>query len=106
MKRFLHEKSYHWIKHAMAIALFLTVFFLFLLGLSGVSNTNHSHRTKALETAILRGIIHCYATEGHYPESLEFLLEQYYISYDTEEFFIDYQILGENIFPDITIIEK
>ena len=50
--------------------------------------------------------IYSYAANGFYPESLEYLKEHYHISYDTDKYFVDYQALGENIFPDITIIEK
>ena len=106
MKRFSHEKSRHWIKHCLSVVLFLALIFAFLAGLSGVSEESAKQRSKNLEMAISRGIAHCYATEGHYPESLEYLKTHYNISYNTEEFFVDYQVLGENIFPDVTIIEK
>ena len=106
MKRFSHEKTYSWIKHALSIALFLAVFLVFTLGISGVSDQTSEQRAESLEMSISRGIAHCYATEGRYPESLDYLLAHYHISYDTDEFFVDYQVLGENIFPDVTIIEK
>ncbi len=106
MKRFAHEKSYPWLKQTMSVALFLILFTLFLAGLSSVSEKTKEQRAKTLELSISQGITHCYATEGHYPESLDYLKEHYHIQYDTEEFFVDYQIMGENIFPDVTIIEK
>jgi hypothetical protein len=61
---------------------------------------------ESLSAAIQRSIIHCYATEGHYPESLDALIEEYNIQYDSDRFFVDYQVLGENIMPDVTIIDK
>ena len=106
MKRFSHEKSYNWIKHALTIVLFFALLFAFSSGLSSVSDKTAAQRAKNLEMAISRGIAHCYATKGHYPESLEYLKKHYSISYDTDEFFVDYQVLGENIFPDVTIIPK
>lgn len=106
MKRFSHEKTYFWIKPALSMVLFLALLFLFMAGLSGVSQKSARQRAQNLETAVSRGIAHCYATEGHYPESLEYLKNHYGISYDTDEFFVDYQVLGENIFPDVTIIKK
>ena len=44
--------------------------------------------------------------EGSYPESLEYLKEHYGITYDEDRFFVDYKIVGTNILPDVTIIEK
>lgn len=48
----------------------------------------------------------CYVLEGHYPDSLSYLEEQYGFSYDKEHFFVDYQLLGANIMPDVTVIER
>ncbi|WP_242847353.1 hypothetical protein [Dorea sp. D27] len=59
-----------------------------------------------METAVSRGIAHCYAIEGAYPESLQYLEAHYGLIYDKDRFFIDYQILGSNIMPDVTIIDK
>lgn len=106
MKRFSHEKSYNWIKHILSIMLFFVLLFTFTAGLSDVSDQTANQRARNLELSISRGIAHCYATKGYYPESLEYLKKHYSISYDTEEFFVDYQVLGENIFPDVTIIKK
>ena len=44
--------------------------------------------------------------EGHYPETLDDLTENCGIQYDKKQFFIDYQIAGANILPDITVIER
>lgn len=46
------------------------------------------------------------ALEGHYPETLDDLTENCGIQYDKKQFFIDYQIAGANILPDITVIER
>lgn len=106
MRRFYHGHSRSWIKHIIAIGVFALVFCAFTFGISGVSDKTSQEQTEALELAISRGIAHCYATEGRYPESLEYLQESYGISYDTDKYFVDYQVLGQNIFPDVTIIEK
>ena len=106
MKRFYHQHSISWIKHLIAVGIFVLIFCAFAFGISGVSDKTSAEQTEALELAISRGIAHCYATEGRYPESLEYLLEEYGISYDADKYFVDYQVLGQNIFPDVTIIEK
>ena len=47
-----------------------------------------------------------YALEGRYPETLQDLKETCGIRYDTDLFFVDYQIGGANLLPDITVIER
>ena len=46
------------------------------------------------------------AQEGRYPESLDYLVQNYHIIYDEEAFEIKYQTVASNIVPDVTIIEK
>lgn len=106
MTRFYHETSSSWLKQAASAILFIVLFVMFFLGISQMSEETSEKQTETLHTAISRGIAHCYATEGQYPESLEYLLEKYGIQYDTDKYFIDYQVWGQNFFPDVTIIEK
>ncbi len=106
MKRFCHQKEHSWLKQTASVALFAAVFLLFLLGLDGIDRKTSAQRAESLRLSISRGIASCYAMEGAYPESLAYLKEHYGIRYDSDEFFVDYQVLGENIFPDVTIIEK
>ncbi len=106
MQRFYHRQVHTGKRQIAAVLLFLTLLFAFSGGISSVSDKNHEAQTETLQKAISRGITHCYATEGHYPESLEYLQKKYGITYDKEQYFIDYQVLGKNIYPDVTIIEK
>ena len=106
MKRFYHEKSHTLIKPFLSTMLFLLICGGFYLGMHFTSAKTSQKHAEILQTAISRSIAHCYATEGYYPENLEYLKEHYGIRYDSEKYFVDYQVLGENIFPDVTIIEK
>ena len=99
MKRFFQTQI-------IAIIIFAIIFFAFTSGVSKISHNTDENQTELLHLAISRGITHCYATEGHYPEDLDYLKEHYGITYDTDKYFVDYQVLGKNIFPDVTIIEK
>ena len=47
-----------------------------------------------------------YALEGRYTETLQDLKDTCGIRYDTDLFFVDYQIGGANLLPDITVIER
>ena len=106
MKRFVSEKKRTNLNPIISTALFFAFFLLFLLLLSGVSEKNSEKQIEMLSLSISRGIAHCYSTEGHYPEDLDYLKDHYGITYNEDEYFVDYQVLGENIFPDVTIIKK
>ena len=77
MKRFYHETSFSWLKQACAIAVFCGILGCFIYGLEHVSTETQVQQSESLRLAISRGIANCYAREGHYPESLEYLKEHY-----------------------------
>ena len=88
-------------------ALFIAGFFvLFLIVPSFISNIADEEQCKNLETTLRRDILQCYAVEGTYPPSLDYLEENYGFFYDTDKFYIDYIAIGSNIMPDVTIIPK
>lgn len=77
---------------------------LFIWGLSSIHDTTISKQQESLETALMRDITHCYAVEGCYPPSLSYIEEHYGLTYDKELFFVDYQPIGSNIRPSVTVI--
>ena len=79
---------------------------LFFSGFERLSDTTRRRQKESLENALWRGVTQYYALEGHYPETLDDLTENCGIQYDKKQFFIDYQIAGANILPDITVIER
>jgi len=79
---------------------------LFILGISSIGKTTMDKQKESLENALNRNIIHCYAVEGFYPPSLEYIEEHYGLTYDKDLFFVDYQPIGSNIRPDVTILVK
>ena len=107
MTYFDHRKERHPLKNLLLSAgFFLIILCACLFGLNQISEKSSEEEMATLETAIRKSVAHCYATEGFYPESLDYLKEEYNISYDSDKYFVDYQIWGENIMPDITIIQK
>ena len=107
MQYFDHRKESHPLRNLLlSVGFFLVILAACGLGFNFISRQSSEEEMATLEQAILKSVAHCYAVEGVYPESLDYLKEEYGISYDSEKYFVDYQIWGENIMPDITIIKK
>ena len=102
MARFQREKNRKFGALLLSAVLFLGVFALFSGGVSVFSRQTRTRQMQALEDALLT----CYALEGHYPQSLDYIRENYHLTYNEELFFVDYRVLGENILPDVTILER
>ena len=107
MSRFQYQKeSRHMPRFLLSVCVFLAILRLFFQGISSFSGDTRRRQKESLENALIRNITYCYAVEGSYPESLDYLKEHYGLTYDEDRFFVDYQVIGANILPDITIIEK
>ena len=108
MNRFTRNRTISLSHIWQFISMFFVLGFLifFIVGVNTVDDTTSSEQAKSLETAVRRSIAQCYAVEGTYPPSLEYLEEHYGLLYDTDSFYIDYTAIGSNIMPDITILPK
>lgn len=88
---------------ALVIIAVIVAFYIFS---SNLGRQTDSQGKTILEDALTRSITQCYALEGSYPPSIKYLQDNYGLIYDSEEFFIDYQFIGSNLRPDVTVIER
>ncbi len=96
--------STFYIKFMAVLLLFFLIVVLFLSGIQNIEHMTATEEADSLNSAIERSIVHCYAVEGSYPESLDYLISHYGITYDHDRFFVDYQAIGQNIMPDVTVV--
>lgn len=86
--------------------LIVAVALLFFTALSNMG-TGQSEEAKAqLEDALRRTAVSCYAAEGVYPPTLEYMEEHYGIQIDRTRYTVHYEVFATNIMPDITVLEK
>lgn len=90
----------------LPILIMVAVLGVFVLFANSMTSNNTAREKEILQNAIERSITQCYALEGTYPSSLSYLEENYGLIYNKDQFFVDYQYIGGNLRPDITIIER
>ncbi len=56
-----------------------------------------------LKDALENAVVTCYAIEGRYPESLEYIEEHYGVKIDREKYFVDYEKNLINMKPQISV---
>ena len=89
---------------------FLPVFVLavlclvFYLGISGAGTEAVNKEQTTLKQALEQSAIRTYALTGHYPQSLDELLRDYHISYDTDKFVVEYVPNGSNLLPSVSVM--
>lgn len=60
----------------------------------------------AIGDAIRRCAMQCYAIEGVYPESLDYMEENYGLRVNTRDYYVVYEVFAENLPPDIRVTKR
>lgn len=68
-------------------------------------NKTENNKTEELKKTIQTASIECYAVEGMYPPSVEYLEENYGIQIDRNKYNVFYSGFASNMLPDITVAE-
>ena len=79
---------------------------IFLEGMSNLDAGRRSEGKQQLETALRRAAVACYAAEGIYPPSVEYLEEHYGIQVDRDRYTVVYEVFASNLMPDVTVLEN
>ena len=61
---------------------------------------------RQLEESLRRGCVACFAAEGVYPPSVDYLKDRYGLQVDEERYTVHYYAFAENLMPDITVLEN
>lgn len=106
MTRFQAQKERRQFSGILSLLLIVIVLLFFVWGLDNIQSSNEAEQTRILENTVTRSITACYALEGAYPPDITYLTEHYGLVYDADKYFIDYQYIGANLRPDVTIIKR
>ena len=87
-----------------ALVLVLVLWFFTTLGNIGADRSEEGRQQ--LERALRRAALACYATEGFYPPTLEYMQDHYGVQINEELYIVHYMVEAENMMPDITVLER
>ena len=93
---------FRWLAAAAAILCIL----IFVLSLRSVQTRQGEEGRQQLENALRRAAVACYAAEGVYPPTIEYLQEHYGVQIEEEHYLVFYDIFANNLMPDITVLER
>lgn len=90
----------------LSVFLFALVFAVVKMGLMRAADGVRGEGVRVAEEAIARGVVSCYAIEGSYPQSYEYLRDNYGVAVNEDKYIIHYSVFASNIMPEITVIAK
>ena len=84
----------------------VAVLLFFATALDSLDSGREDESLHQLEEALRRGCVACYAAEGVYPPSVDYLKEHYGVQIDEARYTVCYSAFAENLMPDITVLEN
>ena len=89
----------------MPLLFTIAVIVMVVFGLRQTAEASRAESLRILEDSIHRAVIVAYAVDGRYPESIQYIEENFGIHIDWTRFVVHYEIFASNVFPDIAVIE-
>ncbi len=89
-----------------AILVFFAVLLWFIAAVNSAGNAGEAGRLEAVKSSVENAVTLCYSIEGAYPESLEYLTENYGVHYDKSLYVIHYECFASNIRPSVSVAER
>lgn len=94
------------VRRFLPLLVILAAAALLFYGLSLLSRTSEQEQKAAVERAIQKSLVNCYAIEGAYPPDIAYLEEHYGLIIDHEAYVVDYQTIGSNIRPSVLVVPR
>ena len=70
-----------------------------------ISQNLNDNGALALRDSILQSAIQCYAVEGSYPTSLEYLEENYGLQINHDRSIVTYNAFASNLVPQVSVLQ-
>jgi hypothetical protein len=91
-------------QYVFLILLFVFIVAVVIIGLGEAKSISDEEGLRIAEESIRRAVVSCFAAEGKYPPTFEYLEEHYGISIDRNKYFVEYEIIMENFMPYILVL--
>ena len=95
-------------KDVAAILLFVAVIAAFVLLVNNITSKNDGRELQIVRDAVKNAALTCYVVEGTYPEDVQYLRDNYNLSYNAEKYFVAFRDkpFASNVIPDIIVEVK
>ena len=90
----------------ISLAILALVFAVCIFGLRSADEASGDEAVRVLEDSIRRAAVSCYSIEGRYPDTIEYITDNYGVYVDEDRFMVHYEAFASNIMPDVTVIER
>jgi len=105
-QRSIYKKSaFDFLRSAVLPIVFTAAIMIMVVsGLRQTEAASNAEGLRILEESLRRAVVMCYAIEGRYPESIEYIEVNFGIHIDRTRYAVHYRVFASNILPEITVV--
>lgn len=59
-----------------------------------------------IKQSVQRAAVECYSVEGIYPPDIDYLVDNYSLTYNSDRYYIFYETFASNVMPTIEVYER
>lgn len=89
----------------LSALIFIAIVALIWVALTNTQQRGSAEQAQLLKDTLRRASVSCYAVEGRYPPSLQYLVDNYGVLINDDKYIVRYSAFGENIMPTIRVLE-
>lgn len=89
-----------------AVAFFAVIAVMMIVAFGSTGEARKEQAVRSATDSIRRAIMTCYAIEGSYPESFEYIKENYGVYIDEDVYKVFYDVFASNMMPGFTVVER
>lgn len=90
----------------LPLLLFILIISMFMFGITDTQRKSKEQQRDVLQQSLQRAVMHYYATEGIYPQSISEIQRHYGIVIDDKRYIVHYESFSTNVIPEITVYER
>lgn len=93
----------------MAVAWTLLVLVLIFASvhlMQGIDDDMTKTATQSIRRAVIDSAVQCYAVEGAYPSTMDYLESNYGLQINHEDYIVSYEAFASNVAPDVRVLVR
>ena len=93
-------------KRIIFIGGFFVLLYVLVMGADKIRDVKQRESLSQVENSLRKAVLTCYAREGRYPPTIQYLKENYGIQMDETKYDVFYEVQGSNLMPNIVVMES
>ena len=106
MKNFKRKSDNYKKSMLMPLITFVLLIIILFIGIQKFEGILKEQNLLLTEQAVQKSIVQCYANEGFYPATLEYLEDNYNLTIDYDSYYVYYDCIASNLVPEVAVYER